>query len=267
MRGDRAARLRHAEGARLRQPVLQRGRAEEAPGHASKSRSTSASIPRRRASTSATSPSSCPWRTCSARATGPSRSWAAAPPASATPRARARCARSCPWKPSRPTRRCFASRSAGCWTSASGKALMLDNAEWLAPLNYIEFLRDIGVHFSVNRMLSFETYKMRLETGLSFIEFNYQVLQSLRLPHAVPPPRLPPADGRGRPVGQHRGRHGPHPPHRGGGGLRADLAAGHPLGREEDGQVEKPAPSVPRRPDDQALRVLPVLGERPGRRT
>jgi len=59
-----------------------------------------------------------------------------------------------------------------------GKALMLDNAEWLAPLNYIEFLRDIGVHFSVNRMLSFETYKMRLETGLSFIEFNYQLLQS-----------------------------------------------------------------------------------------
>jgi len=59
-----------------------------------------------------------------------------------------------------------------------GKALLLDNAEWLAPLNYIEFLRDIGVHFSVNRMLSFETYKMRLETGLSFIEFNYQLLQS-----------------------------------------------------------------------------------------
>jgi tyrosyl-tRNA synthetase len=55
---------------------------------------------------------------------------------------------------------------------------MLDNAEWLAPLNYIEFLRDIGVHFSVNRMLTFETYKMRLETGLSFIEFNYQLLQS-----------------------------------------------------------------------------------------
>jgi tyrosyl-tRNA synthetase len=59
-----------------------------------------------------------------------------------------------------------------------GKALMLDNAEWLAPLNYIEFLRDIGRHFSVNRMLSFETYKMRMETGLSFIEFNYQLLQS-----------------------------------------------------------------------------------------
>jgi tyrosyl-tRNA synthetase len=61
---------------------------------------------------------------------------------------------------------------------SEGKGLLLDNADWLADLNYIEFLRDIGRHFSVNRMLSFETYKMRLETGLSFIEFNYQILQS-----------------------------------------------------------------------------------------
>jgi tyrosyl-tRNA synthetase len=58
------------------------------------------------------------------------------------------------------------------------KALLVDNADWLKDLNYIQFLSDIGRHFSVNRMLSFETYKMRLETGLSFIEFNYQVLQS-----------------------------------------------------------------------------------------
>jgi tyrosyl-tRNA synthetase len=63
----------------------------------------------------------------------------------------------------------------------SGKTemrIMLNNAEWLAGLNYIDFLRDIGRHFSVNRMLSFETYKKRLETGLSFIEFNYQILQA-----------------------------------------------------------------------------------------
>jgi len=57
-------------------------------------------------------------------------------------------------------------------------ALLLNNAEWLAPLNYIEFLRDIGRHFSVNRMLTFESYKQRLERGLSFIEFNYQLLQA-----------------------------------------------------------------------------------------
>ncbi|HUW41275.1 MAG TPA: tyrosine--tRNA ligase [Rectinemataceae bacterium] len=53
-----------------------------------------------------------------------------------------------------------------------------NNKNWLADLNYIDFLRDIGRHFSVNRMLSFEAYKQRMETGLSFIEFNYQLLQS-----------------------------------------------------------------------------------------
>lgn len=53
-----------------------------------------------------------------------------------------------------------------------------NNKDWLANLNYIEFLRDIGRHFSVNRMLTFEAYKARMETGLSFIEFNYQLLQS-----------------------------------------------------------------------------------------
>ncbi len=60
----------------------------------------------------------------------------------------------------------------------SGNSIMVDNADWLTGLNYIDFLRDIGRHFSVNKMLSFETYKMRMETGLSFIEFNYQLLQS-----------------------------------------------------------------------------------------
>lgn len=57
-------------------------------------------------------------------------------------------------------------------------ALTDNNKNWLAQLNYIDFLRDIGRHFSVNRMLSFEAYRMRMETGLSFIEFNYQLLQS-----------------------------------------------------------------------------------------
>jgi tyrosyl-tRNA synthetase len=57
-------------------------------------------------------------------------------------------------------------------------ALAVNNADWLKPLNYIEFLRDIGRHFSVNRMLASEAYKIRLEKGLSFIEFNYQLLQA-----------------------------------------------------------------------------------------
>ena len=59
-----------------------------------------------------------------------------------------------------------------------GKALMVNNADWLVDLNYIEFLRDIGRHFSVNRMLAAESYRIRLETGLSFIEFNYMLLQA-----------------------------------------------------------------------------------------
>jgi len=58
------------------------------------------------------------------------------------------------------------------------RGLLIDNAEWLRPLNYIDFLRTIGRHFSVNRMLSVEAYKQRLERGLSFIEFNYQLLQA-----------------------------------------------------------------------------------------
>jgi len=58
------------------------------------------------------------------------------------------------------------------------RALLLNNADWLTKLNYIDFLRDIGVHFSVNRMLAAESIKIRLEAGLSFIEFNYQLLQA-----------------------------------------------------------------------------------------
>ena len=57
-------------------------------------------------------------------------------------------------------------------------AIIINNADWLAELKYIDFLRDIGRHFSVNRMLTFEAYKQRLETGLSFLEFNYQLLQA-----------------------------------------------------------------------------------------
>ncbi len=60
----------------------------------------------------------------------------------------------------------------------SKDAVLINNTEWLRDLNYIDFLRDIGRHFSVNRMLSFETYKVRLDSGLSFLEFNYQLLQA-----------------------------------------------------------------------------------------
>lgn len=61
---------------------------------------------------------------------------------------------------------------------SDNKALLLNNADWLLKLNYVEFLRDIGVHFSVNRMLTAECFKQRLDKGLSFLEFNYMLMQS-----------------------------------------------------------------------------------------
>jgi tyrosyl-tRNA synthetase len=64
-----------------------------------------------------------------------------------------------------------------------GKALLLNNADWLVPLNYIEFLRDIGRYFSVNRMLTAESYRSRLEQGLNFVEFNYMLLQAYDFLH------------------------------------------------------------------------------------
>ncbi|NLU51459.1 MAG: tyrosine--tRNA ligase [Clostridiaceae bacterium] len=61
---------------------------------------------------------------------------------------------------------------------SDGKAIMVDNGDWLLELNYVSFLRDIGVHFTVNRMLAAECFKSRMEKGLSFIEFNYMLMQS-----------------------------------------------------------------------------------------
>jgi tyrosyl-tRNA synthetase len=61
---------------------------------------------------------------------------------------------------------------------AGPSAIVVDNADWLVPLSHLEFLRDIGRHFSVNRMLAAEAYRQRMEKGLSFIEFNYQILQA-----------------------------------------------------------------------------------------
>ena len=66
---------------------------------------------------------------------------------------------------------------------SDGKALMLRNGDWLLKLNYIELLRDVGVHFSVNQMLTAECFKTRLERGLSFIEFNYMIMQSYDFYH------------------------------------------------------------------------------------
>ncbi|MCI8616501.1 tyrosine--tRNA ligase [Parablautia intestinalis] len=73
---------------------------------------------------------------------------------------------------------CFKKQMSRFIDFSDGKALMVNNAEWLLDLNYIEFLRDVGPHFSVNRMLAAECYKQRMEKGLSFLEFNYMIMQS-----------------------------------------------------------------------------------------
>ncbi|MCI5583979.1 MAG: tyrosine--tRNA ligase [Lachnospiraceae bacterium] len=73
---------------------------------------------------------------------------------------------------------CFKKQMSRFIDFSEGKALMVNNADWLLDLNYVELLRDVGVHFSVNRMLSAECYKQRMEKGLSFLEFNYMIMQS-----------------------------------------------------------------------------------------
>ncbi len=73
---------------------------------------------------------------------------------------------------------CFQKQMSALIDFSDGKALMVNNADWLGKLNYIDFIREIGVHFSVNRMLAAECYKQRLERGLSFFELNYMIMQS-----------------------------------------------------------------------------------------
>ncbi len=73
---------------------------------------------------------------------------------------------------------CFKKQMSRFIDFSDGKALMVNNADWLLDLNYVELLRDVGPHFSVNRMLTAECYKQRMERGLSFLEFNYMIMQS-----------------------------------------------------------------------------------------
>ena len=73
---------------------------------------------------------------------------------------------------------CFKEQMSKFIDFSEGKALMVNNADWLLDLNYIDLLREVGPHFSVNRMLTAECYKQRMERGLSFLEFNYMIMQS-----------------------------------------------------------------------------------------
>lgn len=78
---------------------------------------------------------------------------------------------------------CFRKQMSRLVDFSDGKAIMVNNADWLLDLNYINFMREIGVHFSVNRMLAAECYKQRMEKGLTFFEMNYMIMQSYDFLH------------------------------------------------------------------------------------
>ena len=149
--------------------------------------------------------------------------------------------------------------------SDGGSAVMANNADWLNSLNYIDFLRDVGRHFSVNRMLAFDSVKMRLDRQqeLSFLEFNYMVLQAYDFVELYKRNRLHPADGRLRPVGQYRQRHRSRPPHDERATVRADLAADHDILRRQDGQDRGRRGLAQRRPRE-PLRLLAILAQHRG---
>src|SRR5947207_13646568 len=99
--------------------------------------------------------------------------------------------------------------------ASKSDAVMADNAEWLTTLNYIEMLREVGRHFSINRMLTMDSVKLRLEREqeLSFIEFNYMILQSYDFVELAKRYGCNLQMGGVGPVGQHRQRRRPRPPH------------------------------------------------------
>ena len=117
-------------------------------------------------------------------------------------------------------------------------AIMVDNAEWLDKLEYIPFLREVGRHFSVNRMLTMDSVKLRLEREqpLSFLEFNYSIMQAYDFVELYKRYGCRLQSSRLRPVGQCRLRHRSGPPHGERAAVRPDHAADHHLVRRQDGQ-------------------------------
>ena len=142
-----------------------------------------------------------------------------------------------------------------------GKAMMLNNADWLMKLNYIELLREVGACFSVNNMLRAKCYEQRMEKGLSFLEFNYMIMQSYDFYHMFQAVRLQHAVRRRRPVVQHARRHGAHPPQARQGRAGDDHHAAAQFRGQEDGQ-DRERRGVARPEQDHALRLLPVLAQR-----
>ena len=143
-------------------------------------------------------------------------------------------------------------------------AIMPDNADWLAKLNYIDFLRDVGRHFSVNRMLAMDSVKLRLEprAGALLPRIQLHVPAGLRFRRALQALRGDAADGRLRPVGQYRHRHRSRPAHGARAALRSDLAAHHHGVRRQDGQ-DRRRRGLARRDDARALTSTGSSGATP----
>jgi hypothetical protein len=146
-------------------------------------------------------------------------------------------------------------------------AVMVDNAEWLTKLNYIDFLRDVGRHFSVNHMLSFDSVRLRLdrEQPLSFIEFNYMILQGYDFVELANRYGCRLQMGGSDQWGNHRQRHRSRAPHGHAPALRADDAADHARVRRQDGQ-DRLGRDLAQSCDAEPLRLLAVLAQHRGRR-
>ena len=144
-------------------------------------------------------------------------------------------------------------------------ARMVNNYDWTAGLSTLEFLRDVGKHFSVNRMLDREAVAARLAgNGISYTEFSYQLLQSYDYLQLHQRARLHAADRRLRPVGQHRRGRRPDPPRHRGARARAHDAAGH-QGRRDQVRQDRVGHRLARPGADLAVRLLPVLAQHRGR--
>jgi tyrosyl-tRNA synthetase len=137
------------------------------------------------------------------------------------------------------------------FTDAGGNAIMANNADWLNTLNYIDFLRDVGRHFSINRMLAFDSVKLRLERQqeMSFLEFNYMILQAYDFVEL---------HRRYGCVLQYRQRHRSRPQIEQRAVLRADRAADHHFVRRQNGQ-DRGRRGLAQRQFGEPLRLLAIL--------
>ena len=160
---------------------------------------------------------------------------------------------------------CFKNQMSRFIEFGEGKAMMVNNAEWLRDLNYIEFIRDIGPYFSVNQMLRAECYKQRMEKGLSFLEFNYMLMQSYDFYELYRRYGCNMQFGGNDQWSNMLGGYGSDPQKAGQGRLRYDHHPAFEFRGQKDGQ-DPVRRCVAGSGQDQPLRVLSVLEKRGGRR-